>query len=239
MFVADAAVLVTDNGRSSVIFISVNRGNTTSRPRRDTIKTPETQVETIRATPAVETSVALDTIVSMINCVASSASLARPAVTPMLIAIHAFPGRSPRSWPSPSIFVCDLRSNSAPVRDAVIGIRFPPGSVNPVNVRYSDPARLPQRGGVFRTTLPATIVPAGRTTCEFNKTGSSKRACTKSPGLLFDALTSPRRRILHVVPAGRISWPDKSRAGEDLLSAIGEDLRRKEPPAPPSAPPAL
>src|SRR5277367_5899008 len=111
-----------------------------------------------------------------------------PAVTPMLIAIQALPGCSPCNRPSASILVCDLRSNSAPARDAVMGMRFPPGSVRPVKAMDNDPARLPQRGGVLFTTLPSIKLPAGRTTREFNNTGSSRRACTTSPGLLFDAL---------------------------------------------------
>ena len=82
---------------------------------------------------------------------------------------------------------------------------FPPGSVSPVNVMESDPARLPQRGGVFLTTLPCRKLPAGMMTREFTETGSSKRATIMSSGLLLDALISPRRRILHAVPAGRVS----------------------------------
>jgi len=46
---------------------------------------PEMQPDTIRAVPAVEASVAVDTMASTINCAASSTSLERPAVTPMLI----------------------------------------------------------------------------------------------------------------------------------------------------------
>ena len=42
-----------------------------------------------------DASVAVETMASIINCVVSSTSLASPAVTPMLIAIHALPGRSP------------------------------------------------------------------------------------------------------------------------------------------------
>src|SRR5258708_34311685 len=151
---AASAFRVTDSGRSSEICISVKRGSTTSRPWRVTIYMPEMQLDTIRAVPAVEASVAVETRASMINCVASSTSLDRPALTPMLIAIHALPGRSPWSCPSASILVCDLRSNSAPASDAAIGMKFPPGNVTLVNVRYNDPARLPQRGGVRLTTLP-------------------------------------------------------------------------------------
>src|SRR5258708_5467297 len=82
-------------------------------------------------------------------------------------------------------------------------MRFPLGSVKLVKASDNDPARLPQRGGVLFTTLPSIRLPAGSTTREFNITGSSKRACTTSPGLLFDALTSPSKRILHCVPVGR------------------------------------
>src|ERR1051326_8504824 len=82
-------------------------------------------------------------------------------------------------------------------------MKFPPGSVKLVKASDSDPARLPHRGGVLFTTLPSIKVPAGRTTRAFNSTGSSKRACTTSPDLLFDVLTSPSRRILHCVPVGR------------------------------------
>src|SRR5258706_8949150 len=151
---AASAFLVSVNGRSNEISISVNRGSTTSRPWRDTMYMPEMQLDTIRAVPAVDASVAVDTMASTINCAASSTSLERPAVTPMLIAIHALPGRSPRSCPSVSILVCDLRSSSAPASDAAMGTRFPPGNVTPVNVRYNDPARLPHRGGVRLATLP-------------------------------------------------------------------------------------
>src|SRR4029077_11804404 len=57
-----------DSGRLSTISISVNRGRTTSRPRRVSMKMPEAQVETIRDPPAVEASVAVETIASISNC---------------------------------------------------------------------------------------------------------------------------------------------------------------------------
>ena len=85
----------SDSGRSNEMSISVKRGRTTSLPRRVAMYRPETQLDTIRAVPAVDASVAVDTIASMTSCTESSASFAKPAVTPILMAIHAFPGRSP------------------------------------------------------------------------------------------------------------------------------------------------
>src|SRR6516165_3721600 len=141
---------------------------------------PEAQAATILATPAVEASVALETMASRINWVVSSATLTIPAVTPRLISIQALPGGPPLRPPSELSLVFDLASTSALVIVAAAGLLLPPGKASPVKVRYSEPERLNQRGGVAFTTAPSNRLPSGSTTREPRRTGSTKRARKES-----------------------------------------------------------
>ena len=82
--------------------ISVNLGKTTSCPRRVNMKMPEVQPATILPKPAVDVSVAVETMASMISWLASSLALAIPPATPRLMGAHPLPGFPPLNLPSES-----------------------------------------------------------------------------------------------------------------------------------------
>ena len=72
-----------------------------------------------------------------------------------------------------------------------------------------EPARLGIRGRVAFITRPSNTLPAGMTTCESDKIGSSRRAWISSPMWLFDAVMSSNSRTLQSVPAGSTEEPEK------------------------------
>jgi hypothetical protein len=143
----------------------------------------------------------------------------------MLIAIQSLPGRSPCSFPSGSILVCDLWSSSAAVTDASAGMLVLPGNVRSVNASKSEPARLNTRGGVLLTTFPPSSVPSGNTTCESNRTGSTRRAWKESPGRLSEALTPPRRIIFAIVPAASVTGPGNAKPSPDAAGFAASKSR--------------
>ena len=84
------------------------------------------------------------------------------------------------------------------------------------------------------TTFPPSSVPSGNTTCESNRTGSTRRAWKESPGRLSEALTPPRRIIFAIVPAASVTGPGNAKPSPDAAGFAASKVTKGPPFLPPA-----